>query len=161
MTWQFLGGGMLSRAVDRLTLGPVSAPLDRGVLLVKIGATQPGGIPPLSFGVVEPVGATEADGLTSGKHYPQPQPSLVALGPGIGSRFTGTLVYKLRAYNLRWLKYTDDRAWVSLVAWVWNPGAAGSVGNWLSRFVSGGGLRLRPSGQRYGPLGASPLIRHD
>lgn len=157
MTWRPVGAASVEATTEEVTLGFVSAPLDAGFLKLRFRSGDGASQRPLSFGIVEPVAAVDGGGLPGGRYYPGAHPAIVALGPGVGEAFTGSIRFRPRAYNLRWLSVGLPRRFWRVEAEAWT--ATGQVQPWWTP----GGFRrgvakLLPSGETVGTAGAAPLI---
>jgi hypothetical protein len=156
LMWRTVGACSINARTLSVGLGFLDVPLTDGFLHMRFSTTAPADPTPLSFAIVRPIAAGGSGGLPDGRYYPNRDPSVVALGPGVGASFVGRILLRPRSYNARWLMAGyPARTW-SVVAEVW--AAMAEVAPWFNPagFVSGD-RNLRAAADRIGPAGAAPL----
>lgn len=156
--WRQVGIAVVGPRDSEVVLGRVSASLSASYLPLRFSSSTGGGLLPLAFGVVLPVSVAANGGLPSGRYYPHPDPSIVTLGPGIGTAFDGVLRFRPRNYNLRWISVGYPGRYWAVAVEAWAP-----VGVTVPQFrpygFTDGDLEFRLSPDLSGPSGATPLIR--
>lgn len=158
MTWKPVGRALIRASDLEVRVGSVDVGLSDRTLFLRCRSNAGRTMIPLAFGIVVPRSTVEGSAAPTGRYYPQESEGLVALGPCLGSRFTGEILFRPRSYNLRWLE-------VGLPGKVWdlNVDVWGADGSTSPTFrVSGwtdGTYTFSISGDRVGPAGAAPLTR--
>lgn len=104
MGWQPAGSIAITATTPEVAFGWFSGDLLEDRLLVRLTSSAGGTLRPLSFGIVGFIGDDGTRSLGEARYYPQPEPSVVALGFGDLSQVSGRLVFRARGYNLQWLK---------------------------------------------------------
>lgn len=123
MAWQTVGVVSVDALTEIARFGPVAASLDQGRLWLRLSTVSPVQTRPLAFAIVGMIDAEGSQPLQSQKHWPEPWPAVMHLGPGPFTSAAGELFVKPRSYNLKWLEVgLPARVW-TLRAEVLGPGA--------------------------------------
>lgn len=154
--WRPLGSCTVNATTLAAGLGFLDCPLSDGFLWLRFTTTAPADPVPLGFAVVRPISSSSSGGLPDGRYYPNREPSTVALGPGVGSSFTGPIRLRPRSYNARWLMAGyPARSW-SISCEAWTPTSVPVPWFNPSGFLDGV-APLSVSTERVGPAAAAPL----
>jgi hypothetical protein len=133
MAWQLVGVVGLGPASDEVVVGRVAADLIGGNLPLLVETLFPSDPRPLGFGVVSFLGDDGIRSLPAGRYYPQREPQLVPLGPGLETTVAGSVRIRPRSYNRRWLE-----AGYPAAAWFVRVDAMAEVGTTVPRFTPAG-----------------------
>lgn len=101
--WKLAGIATVTARSTEVGLGTCSGTTIDGRVPLLITTLQPANVWPLGFGLVGLVEAGNVRSFGTEKYYPQREPSLVNLGPGVSGTFSGRIVFRPRGYNRRWL----------------------------------------------------------
>lgn len=158
--WRKVGAAIVRPSTQLAYLGRLTAALNGGNLPLRIRSEAGASLIPLSFGIVVPITTAGDGGLPSGRYYPQPDPSVVTLGPGAGVSFEGVLKFRPRSYNLKWLRVGYPAGSWSILVEAWDADVVNRPQFSVSGFSDGQTLTFSIDLDRVGPEGAAPL-RHD
>ena len=147
MPWQLVGLVGLGPASDEVVAGRVAADLIGGNLVLLVSTVSPADPRPLGFAVVSFVDDDQIRSIPAGRYYPQAQPSVCQLGPGLSATVAGTVRVRPRSYNRRWLE-----AGYPAAAWFVRVDAMAAVGTTLPRFTPAGVVL---GADEYVPVGSS------
>lgn len=158
MAWSLVGLVALGASSDEVVVGRCAADLIGGLLPLLVTTVSPADPRPLGFAVVSFVDDDSIRSLPSARYYPQPEPSVCQLGPGLDPTVAGTIRVKPRSYNRRWLE-----AGFPARTWFVRIDAMATAGTPLPRFTPRGIVlgsdELVPAGGAGDSGNAFPLIR--
>jgi len=104
VTWKLAGIAAISARSAEVSLGSAAGTTLEGRVPLLLTTLQPANVWPLGFAVVGLVEAGNVRSFGSERYYPQREPTLVNLGPGVSSSYSGRIVLRPRGYNRRWLE---------------------------------------------------------
>ena len=160
MPWSLVGVVALGASSGEVVVGRCAADLIDGHLPLLVSTVSPADPGPLGFGVVAFVGDDGIRSLPSARYYPHPQPSVCLLGPGLDATVAGSVRFKPRSYNRKWLEAGfPARSWFVRVSAM---AAAGSTApRFTPRGIVLGSDELVPVGGAGSAGVAFPLIRRE
>ena len=133
MPWQLVGLVVLGPASDEVVVGRVAADLIGDKLVLLVSTVSPADPRPLGFAVLSFVDDDSIRSLPAGRYYPQAEPSVEQLGPGLSPTVAGTIRIRPRSYNRRWLE-----AGYPAATWFVRVDAMAEVGATIPRFTPAG-----------------------
>lgn len=158
MSWSLVGVAALGASSGEVVVGRCVADLVGGQLPLLVSTVSPADPGPLGFAVVSFVSDASVRSLPSARYYPQREPSICYLGPGLDATVAGSIRVKPRSYNARWLA-----AGFPASAWFVRVDAMAPTGSLLPRFTPRAivldGDEFVPAGGAADPAPAFPLIR--
>jgi hypothetical protein len=138
-------------------VGRCAADLIGGQLPLLVATLSPADPGPLGFAVVSFVSDASIRSLPSARYYPQREPSVCYLGPGLDATVAGSVRVKPRSYNVRWLA-----AGFPASAWFIRVDAMAPAGSIQPRFTPRSlvldGVEFGPAGGTGDPALAFPLM---
>jgi hypothetical protein len=133
MAWQLVGLVGLGPTSGEVVVGRVAADLINDALILLVSTLSPADPRPLGFAVLSFVDDDKIRSLPAGRYYPQAEPSVERLGPGLTATVAGTIRIRPRSYNRRWLA-----AGYPAAAWFIRISVDAAVGSTIPRFVPAG-----------------------
>lgn len=157
--WRPIGWLNVGPFSGELPIGRLSGALTNGNLPIRGRVTNQGGPGPLSFAVLslrDDEGTRPMDGC---RWWPRSDPSTVQLGPAIGSAVSGSLLFKPRAYNTRWISVGIPAPWWGVAFEAWLPEGS-TTPTFTPSGVTDGSATFTLTGPPVGPAGARALAQN-
>jgi hypothetical protein len=104
MAWQLVGLVGLGPASEEVVVGRVAADLIGNNLVLLVSTVAPADPRPLGFAVLSFVNDDSIRSLPATRYYPQREPTIQYLGPGLTTTVEGSIRIRPRSYNRRWLE---------------------------------------------------------
>ena len=144
MAWTLIGVVGLDATAGEVAVGRVVADLVGGYLPLLITTITPADPNPLGFALCSLIDDAFIRPFPSQKYYPQSQPQIIQLGPGIESTVAGTIYMQPRRYNRQWLT-----GGIPGKSWFIRVDAYSAAESPLPRFI--------PAGLRFGAADLVPI----